>query len=92
MVTGHQTGEICMWTPNMASTPVVKLLAHTASPLTGVAVSRCGTYLASTGKDSRFKIWDLRKNYECLYDYFTPIPANCVDFSDTGLVSLGFGN
>jgi U3 small nucleolar RNA-associated protein 7 len=81
-----------MWTPNMASKPVVKILAHTATPITSIAVSKCGTYMATTGKDSRFKIWDIRSQYKCLYDYFTPIPATTCDFSDTGMISLGFGN
>jgi len=81
-----------MWTPNMASKPVVKLLAHMSAPVTGLSVSKCGKYMASTGKDSRFKIWDIRSTYKCVYDYFTPTPANSCDFSDTGLISLSFGN
>ena len=88
---GHSSGEITMWTPNMGSTPVVKLLAHPSAPVTGMAISRNGTYMATTGKDSRLKIWDIRSTYKCLYDYFTPAPATCVDWSDTGLVVCGFG-
>jgi U3 small nucleolar RNA-associated protein 7 len=89
---GHTNGEVAMWTPNLASKPVVKMLAHISSPVTSLAVSRCGKYMATTGKDSRFKIWDIRNTYRCVYDYFTPTPATSVDFSDTGLVSLSFGN
>jgi len=81
-----------MWTPNMGSKPVVKILAHLSAPVTGLALSRCGKYMATTGKDSRFKIWDIRSQYRCLYDYFTPSPATSCDFSDTGIVSLAFGN
>jgi U3 small nucleolar RNA-associated protein 7 len=88
---GHSSGEVTMWTPNMGSTPVVKLLAHPSAPVTGLAISRNGTYMATTGKDSRLKIWDIRSAYKCLYDYFTPAPATCVDWSDTGLVACGFG-
>lgn len=76
----------------MGSKPVVKLLAHMSSPVTSLSVSNCGNYMASTGKDSRFKIWDIRKDYKCMYDYFTPTPATSCDFSDTGLISLSFGN
>jgi WD40 repeat protein len=65
----------------MASKPVVKILAHVASPLTSISVSKCGVYMATTGKDSRFKIWDIRSQYKCLYDYFTPTPATTCDFS-----------
>ena len=81
-----------MWTPNMASTPVVKILAHVSSPVTSLALSKDGRYMATTGKDSRFKIWDIRNTFKCLYDYFTPSPASTCDFSDAGLVSLGFGS
>ena len=48
--------------------------------------------MATTGKDARFRIWDIRNQYKCLYDYFTPTPATSCDFSATGLISLGFGN
>ena len=33
---GHSSGEVTMWTPNMGSTPVVKLLAHPSAPVTGL--------------------------------------------------------
>ena len=81
-----------MWTPNMASKPVVKLLAHLSAPVTSLSVSRCGKYMTTTGKDSRFKIWDIRMSFKCLHDYFTPTPASSVEFSDTGLISLSFGH
>ena len=81
-----------MWTPNSGSTPVVRLLAHPSSSLTSLSVSSCGKYLVTTGKDSRWKVWDIRKNYECLYDYFSPSPAISSAFSDNGLVALGIGN
>ena len=92
IATGHTNGEVSMWTPNMGSTPVVKLLAHPSAPVTSLAFSRNGNYMATTGKDSRLKIWDLRSSFKCLYDYFTPAPANTVDWSDTGLVACGFAN
>jgi len=60
MCSAHSNGEVLMWTPNMASKPVVKILAHISSPLTSLAVSKCGTYMATTGKDARFKVWDIR--------------------------------
>lgn len=47
--------------------------------------------MATTGKDSRLKIWDIRNTFKCLYDYFTPAPAHATDFSDTGLLSVTMG-
>jgi len=81
-----------MWTPNMSSSPVVKMLAHPSAPVTSLSVSRDGNYMATTAKDSRLKIWDIRNTYKCLYDYFTPTPAHASDFSDTGLLSVSVGN
>ena len=75
----------------MASKPVVKILAHPSSPIGALAVSKCGNYMVSGGKDCRMKVWDIRKSYKCLYDYFTPAPPQSIDFSDTGLVGCGFG-
>lgn len=91
IVTGHGNGEVAMWTPNMASKPVVRILAHTSAPLTSLSVSHDGNYLLTTGKDSRFKVWDIR-TYKCLHDYFCPAPALASDFSGSGLLSLCFNN
>ena len=76
----------------MASKPVVKILSHLSSPVTSLSTSKCGKYMVTTGKDSRFKVWDIRNSYKCLYDYFTPTPATSSSFSDTGLISISFGN
>lgn len=91
MVTGHSNGEVAMWTPNMASKPVVRMLAHTSAPLTSLSVSQDGNYLLTTAKDSRFKVWDIR-TYKCLHDYFSATPALSSDFSGSGLISLCFNN
>lgn len=89
---GHSSGEVTMWTPNMGSSPVVKLLAHPSASVTSVSVSKNGYYMATTGKDSRLKIWDIRSTYKCMYDYFTSAPATTTDWSDTGLLAVGYGN
>lgn len=92
MCVGHNTGEVTMWTPNMASTPVVKILCHPSAPVTSLAVSRCGKYMATTGKDSKLKVWDIRNTYQSVHTYFTPSPGISTDFSDTGLIAVGFGH
>jgi U3 small nucleolar RNA-associated protein 7 len=81
-----------MWTPNMGSKPVVTMLAHPSAQVTDIAVSRCGRYLATAGKDSKFKIFDIRNTYQSIHTYFSPGPANTLAFSDTGLLALGFAN
>jgi U3 small nucleolar RNA-associated protein 7 len=81
-----------MWTPNMGSKPVVTLLAHPSAPVTALATSRCGKYLATAGKDSKFKVFDIRNTYQSINTFFSPSAGNTVAFSDTGLLALGFGN
>lgn len=61
--TAHSSGEVTMWTPNMGSKPVVTMLAHPSAPVTAIATSRCGKYLATAGKDSKFKIFDIRNTF-----------------------------
>ena len=92
MCVGHNTGEVTMWTPNMGSTPVVKMLTHPSAPATSLSVSRCGNYMVTSGKDSKFKVWDIRNTYQSVYTYFSPSPLVSSNFSDTGLISIGFGN
>jgi len=91
MVLGHSSGEVTMWTPNMGSKPVVRMLAHPSAPLTSLSVSNNGNYMVTTGKDSRMKVWDIRNQYKCVYDYFNPTPASSTDFSHTGLLSVSIG-
>lgn len=92
VVAGHSTGEITMWTPNMGSKPVARMLAHPSAPVTSVSISPDGKYMATTGKDAHMKIWDIRSTYKCVYDYFNPTPAHASDFSDSGLLSVAIGN
>lgn len=89
---GHSSGEVTMWTPNMGSTPVVRMLTHPAAPVTSVSVSQCGKYMVTTGKDSKMKVWDVRNTYKNVHTYFTAAPAVSSSFSDTGLVALGIGH
>ena len=81
-----------MWTPNMGSTPVVKMLVHPQAPVTSVSMSRCGKYMVTTGKDSKLKVWDIRNTYQNVHTYFTPEPGVSTNFSDTGLIGVGYGH
>lgn len=76
----------------MGSKPVVTMLAHPSAPVTTLATSKCGRYLATAGKDSKFKVFDIRNTYQSIHTYFSPSPAHTLSFSDTGLLALGFGN
>ena len=60
---GHSSGEVTMWTPNMGSKPVVNILTHPSAPVTALAISACGKYMATAGKDCKFKVWDIRNTY-----------------------------
>jgi len=85
---GHKNGCVTMWAPNQ-NTSLVKMQCH-AGPITSLAVDISGRYMVTTGRDSKLKIWDIRK-YKELYSYFTPTPASTVDISQKGVVSAGCG-
>jgi len=38
------------------------------------------------------KIWDMRKNYDCLFKYYTEKTVNSLDVSQTGLIGIGMGD
>ncbi|KAG1313843.1 hypothetical protein G6F62_000634 [Rhizopus arrhizus] len=83
---GHNNGTVTLWSPSMHQ-PLVKMLCH-RGPVRAVAVDKGGYYMATAGTDGQLKIWDIRK-YGVLQEYFTPRAANCLDISDTGLLSVG---
>ncbi|KAG8745797.1 Small subunit (SSU) processome component [Ceratobasidium sp. 414] len=57
---GHQNGTVTLHTPS-TPTPLVRLQAH-LGPITSLSVDQSsgGRYLATSGQDSRVKIWDCR--------------------------------
>lgn len=85
---GHSQGLVSLWTPTIKE-PVVKVFCHTGH-VTGIACH--GNYMVTSGADSYWKVWDLRK-YETLHSFRTfGHAAVDIDVSMTGLVALGFGS
>ncbi|KAM9899770.1 hypothetical protein OXX79_005530 [Metschnikowia pulcherrima] len=85
---GHGNGTVSMWCPTM-NQPLVKVQTN-RGPVRDLAVDREGRYMAVSGADRRVKIWDLRKLQE-MDSYTTPTPAASLEWSDTGLLSVGWG-
>ena len=48
-------------------------------------------YLASSGLDGSMKVWDVR-TYKLLYQYQRQRPAQCLHFSQRGLLAAGNGH
>ncbi|ODV79192.1 component of small subunit processosome [Suhomyces tanzawaensis NRRL Y-17324] len=86
---GHGNGTVSLWAPSM-STPLAKLLSA-RGPIRDLAVDREGKYMAVSGSDKTIKLWDLRK-MQIMDTYYSPTPASSLDFSDTGLLSVGWGS
>ncbi|OBA21278.1 BING4CT-domain-containing protein [Metschnikowia bicuspidata var. bicuspidata NRRL YB-4993] len=85
---GHGNGTVSMWCPTM-NQPVVKVQTN-RGPVRDLAVDREGRYMAVSGTDRKIKLWDLRKLQE-LDSYLSPTPANSLQYSDNGLLSVGWG-
>ncbi len=86
---GHGNGVVSLWSPTMGQ-PLVSMLCH-RGPVTALAVSRDGGYVASAGMDGEVKVWDLRM-YKQLHYYQFTAPPSSVDISQRGLLAVGFGS
>lgn len=93
LCTGHHGGSVTMWAPSCSEAkPLVRILCH-RGPLTGVAVDRSGTYMATTGMDSQVKIWDLRRlSGEPVHAYFSRAPARSLAISERGMLAVAYGS
>ena len=67
-----------------------KMLTHQQA-VRAVAADRSGNFLATSSTDRTVKIWDLR-TYNCLHSYKLGAGAAQLQFSQTGLLGLAFGN
>lgn len=85
---GHGNGTVSLWTPS-GNDPVAKLQTN-RGPIRDLAIDREGKYMAVAGSDKTLKLWDLRKFQE-IDSYRTPTPPTSLDFSDNGLLSVGWG-
>lgn len=85
---GHHNGTITLWSP-ASSTALVKILAH-RGPVLANTVDNTGKYMATSGLDGQMKIWDLRM-FKAVHEYYTPTPAQSLDFSQLGLLSVAWG-
>ncbi|KAK0576368.1 hypothetical protein LWI29_016256 [Acer saccharum] len=84
---GHSGGTVTMWKPT-TSAPLVKMLCH-PGPVSALAFHPNGHLMATSGKEKKIKIWDLRK-FEVLQSI--PGHAKCLDFSQKGLLAVGNGS
>lgn len=84
---GHSGGTVTMWKPT-TSAPLVKMLCH-RGPVSALAFHPNGHIMATSGKERKIKIWDLRK-FEVLQTL--PGHANTLDFSQKGLLAAATGS
>lgn len=87
---GHSYGGVSLWSPNFGK-PLVQMICHPSSPVTSISHSADGHYMVTTGQDSKMKIWDTR-TYKLLNTYFTQQPAVSTSISQSGLLSVAYGN
>lgn len=84
-------GTVTLWSPSV-STAQVKLLAH-SSPVSAIAVdpSTMGYRMATAGLDGSLKVWDTRM-WKCLNEYGLKKKATSLDWSQKGMLGVGWGN
>ncbi|GAQ78070.1 WD40 repeat-like superfamily protein [Klebsormidium nitens] len=86
---GHSNGTVSFWSPNM-STPLVSLLCH-RGPVTALAFDVEGRHMVTGGIDGQVKVWDVRK-FQPVHAYFSPQPAQALDVSQRGLLTVAHGS
>ncbi|ESQ49008.1 hypothetical protein EUTSA_v10020478mg [Eutrema salsugineum] len=85
---GHSGGTVTMWKPT-SQVPLVQLHCH-PGPVSSVAFHPNGHLMATSGKERKVKIWDLRKFGEVkTIDGFH---AKTLSFSQKGLLAAGTGS
>ncbi|KAJ8766036.1 hypothetical protein K2173_020552 [Erythroxylum novogranatense] len=84
---GHSGGTVSMWKPTTAA-PLVKMLCH-PGPITAMAFHPNGHLMATSGKERKIKIWDVRK-----FEVIQTISghAKTLDFSQKGLLAAASGS
>ncbi|PSK60401.1 hypothetical protein B9Z65_551 [Elsinoe australis] len=85
---GHQNGTVSLWAPS-SSQALVKMLCH-KGPVRSMAVDRSGTYMVSTGQDSKMAVWDVRMFKE-VHSYSLRRQGNALAISDKNLTAVGWG-
>ncbi|KAK6259419.1 WD40 repeat - like 10 [Theobroma cacao] len=84
---GHSSGTVTMWKPTSAA-PLVKMLCH-PGPVSSLAFHPNGHLMATSGKEKKIKIWDLRK-FEVIQTLSGH--AKTLNFSQKGLLAAGTGS
>ncbi|CAH2071563.1 unnamed protein product [Thlaspi arvense] len=85
---GHSGGTVTMWTPKMQA-PLFQMRCH-PGPVSSVAFHPNGHLMATSGKERKIKIWDLRKYEEI--QTIHGFHAKTLSFSQKGLLAAGTGS
>ena len=79
-------GFLSIFVPSMSSA-AVKLNCHN-SLIRDHGYSSCGNYLVTAASDSSIKIWDLRKTYHNVAEYFSQYQPSCIDVSQKDILGI----
>ncbi|KAF3583585.1 hypothetical protein F2Q69_00032028 [Brassica cretica] len=85
---GHSGGTVTMWKPT-SQAPLVQMQCH-PGPVSSLAFHPNGHLMATSGKERKLKIWDLRKFEEV--QTIHGFHAKTLSFSQKGLLAAGTGS
>ncbi|KAL0817355.1 hypothetical protein Bca101_073799 [Brassica carinata] len=85
---GHSGGTVTMWKPT-SQAPLVQMQCH-PGPVSSAAFHPNGHLMATSGKERKLKIWDLRKFEEV--QTIHGFHAKTLSFSQKGLLAAGTGS
>ena len=84
---GSPKGMVSVFVPSQPQA-AVKINCHNAQ-VRAHGYSSCGKYLATVGSDSSVKIWDIRRTFQQVAEYFSPFPVASMDISQKNIMALG---
>ncbi|GBE59472.1 BING4CT (NUC141) domain-containing protein, putative [Babesia ovata] len=85
---GHTSGVVTLWTPNEGR-PGVEMLAH-KGPVVSMAIHN--NYMATSGFDGFWNVWDLRNYSKAVSRQFTGrTPPEAMAVSQTGILAMAIG-
>lgn len=88
---GHSNGSVTLWAPRPSGTPLLMMNCHRGA-ISALSVDPNGRFMATSGVDSTFRIWDLRMN-KVLHSFYAPKGVvSSMDISHKGLLAVAARN
>lgn len=88
--TGSAKGVVSLWSPN-SKEYLMKVLCH-KNTVSNVEIDRSGTYMVTTGLDSKVNVWDLRNTYTQMNSLSAGFNVQTASLSQKNMLAMSCGD